>query len=108
MDIDPKEIYERLVKLGVEWAECKYAADLLEDARKPLLSKLGAESNASSQNAREAYALSHDKYEAHYKAIAEANKAEAIAKVKYAAANTYADMMRTVSANERQANRYAS
>jgi len=107
MDINPMEIYEKLVKLGTEWAECKYAADLLENARKPLLSKLGSASNQSSQNAREAYAYSHPDYAEHCEKIAEANKIEAIAKVKYSSAQTYADLMRTVAANERAANRNA-
>lgn len=107
MDINPKDIYEKLVKLGTEWAQCKYASDLLEDARKPLLSKLGAESNASSQSAREAYAQAHEKYEEHCQKIAKANLAENIAKVKYSSAITYADLMRTVAANERSTNRMA-
>ena len=108
MDIDPKEIYEKLVKLGTEWAQCKHAADLLENARKPLLAKLGTQSNEKSFNARESYALSHADYEEHCKKLADASRDEAIAKVKYSAANTYADLMRTVAANERQTNRYAS
>lgn len=108
MQINPSEIYEKLVKLGVEWAECKYAADLLEDARRPLLAKLGAQSNEKSQNAREAFALQHADYEEHCKKLAEASKAEAIAKVKYSAANTYVDAMRTVAANERAADRNAT
>jgi hypothetical protein len=105
MQINPSEIYEKLVKLGTEWAECKYAADLLEDARKPILAKLGSQSNASSQNAREAFALSHADYEEHCKKLATALKAEAIAKVKYSSAITYADLMRTVAATERAANK---
>lgn len=106
MDINPKDIYEKLVKLGVEWAECKYASDLLEDGKKPLISKLGAESNEKSHSAKEAYAYAHDSYTDHCKLLAEANKAEAIAKVKYHSAITYADLMRTVAANERQANKF--
>lgn len=107
MHIDPSEIYLRLVSLGTDWAEKKYAADLLEDARKPLIAKLGSQSNEKSQNAREAFALSHADYEEHCKLLALAAKDEAIAKVKYAAANTYADLMRTVAANERAVTRYA-
>lgn len=105
MDIKPTEIYERLVKLGTEWATCKYAADLLEDSRKPLLAKLGAQSNQTSQNAREAFAFSHSDYEEHCKKLAEATKEEAIAKIKYQAAITYTEMLRTVAANERYATR---
>ena len=107
MNINPTEIYERLVKLGTEWAEAKYAHDLLEDGRKPLLSKLGAESGLSSQSAREAYAYAHDDYAGFCKDLASAALAEAKAKVKYNSAITYADLMRTVAANERAAHKVA-
>lgn len=101
------EIYEKLIKLGTDWAECKYAADLLEDGRKPLLAKLGSQANQPSQNAREAFAYSHPDYEEHCKKLAAASKSEAIAKVKYASAQTYTDLMRTIAANERATNRVA-
>lgn len=108
MDINPKDIYEKLVKLGTEWAECKYASDLLDDGKKPMISKLGAECPEKSQSAREAHAFAHPKYEEYCKKLAEANKAEAVAKVKYSSAITYADLMRTVAANERATNRSAT
>lgn len=108
MDINPKEIYENLVTLGTEWAQAKYAHDLLEDARKPLLAKLGAQSNQTTQSAKESYAYSHESYAEHCQKAAEAARIEAIAKVRYNSAITYADLMRTVAANERAANRVAT
>lgn len=108
MDINPTEIHEKLVKLGEDWAHKKYAEDLLEHARKPLLAKLGAQSNEKSQNAREAYALSHEDYKEHCEALAKAAEQTAIAKVRYESALNYLELLRTVSANERAANRSAT
>jgi hypothetical protein len=108
MHINALEIHERLVKLGTEWAECKYASDLLDDSRRPLLAKLGAESGEKSQNAREAYALSHQDYAEHCKAIAEAAKRTAIAKIKYESALNYVELLRTQAANDRHASKVAT
>lgn len=108
MDINPTEIHERLVKLGTTWAECKYAADLLEDSRKPLLAKLGSQCNEKAQSAREAYAMAHPDYEEHCKKTAEALKQQAIAKVRYESALNYVELLRTMAANERAANRSAT
>jgi hypothetical protein len=108
MDINPKELSQWLVELGTEWAEKKYASDLLEDAKKPLLASLGAQSNEKSQNAREAYALSHEDYKDFCQTLANAAKLTAIAKIKYEAANSYIEMLRTTAANERASNRVAT
>lgn len=38
--INPSDVYEKLVKSGNEWAEANGAADMLEEAKKPILSQL--------------------------------------------------------------------
>lgn len=106
--IDPKELSRWLVELGTDWAEKKHASDLLEDARKPLLAKLGAQCSKDAQSARDAYALAHPDYEGHCKAIADAAREAAIAKIKYEAALNYIELLRTASANERAALREAT
>lgn len=108
MQLDPNEIYEKLVTLGTEWAEAKYAADLLDKATKPLIAKLAADSNESSQSAKEAFAHRHSDYKEHCKILAKAEKDEAIARVKYHSAITWSELIRTVAANERAANRSAT
>lgn len=108
MQLDPKEIFEKLTTLGNRWADARYEAELLEDYTKPLLAKLGTQSNEKSQNAREAYAYSHDEYEAHRFEKANARRLEAKARVEYAAAQSWVEVMRTVAATERAANRSAT
>jgi hypothetical protein len=106
--INAFEIHERLVKLGEDWAHKKYAEDLLESARKPLLAKLGTQCNEKSQNAREAYALAHDDYKEHCEELAKAAEQTAIAKIRYESALNYIELIRTQSANERAAMREAT
>jgi len=106
--ISPKDLSQWLVELGTDWAHKKRASELLESARKPLLARLGAQSNEKSQNAREAYALSHKDYENHCKEIADAQEQTDIAKIKYESAQAYIELLRTLSANERAAMREAT
>jgi hypothetical protein len=106
--IDPKDIYQKLTQSGNAWAEAQYAADILDDATRPLLAKLSAESREKSQNAREAYALAHPAYAEHLKLRAETKKAAAKAKVEYHARQSWFEAMRTQAATERHANKYST
>lgn len=99
--LDPNMIYEKLVTLGEEWADARYGAEVLDDSTKPLVAILGTKSGEKSQNAREAFAYAHDEYKKHIEAKAEARRKEASANVKYRAAITWSELLRTVEANHR-------
>lgn len=103
MNLDPTDIYERLVKGGEEWADAQAAAELLEESKKTLVSQLGADSGLSSATAREAYAYAHDDYIDHVQRMVEARKHANKCKVRYDSAKIWAELLRTKNANERAA-----
>lgn len=101
MQIDPHNLYEKLVKAGDEWAELNAAAELLEETKKTLVSQLAADSPESSMSAKEAWALRQEGYRRHVTSMVTARKAANKAKVKYDSAKVYVDLLRTSAANER-------
>lgn len=105
--IEPEDIHERLVNLGKEWAETNAAADLLEETKKSMISKLANECEEKSMAAKESYALGHKDYESHVNQMVDARRLANIAKVKYESAKVWVELLRTQSANERAANRVA-
>lgn len=103
----PVEIYEELVRLGLEWADANAAADLLEETKKPLISQLSTECEEKSAVARENYALRHAEYEKHIRTMVATRKLANKAKVRFDSYKIYVDLLRTQNANERAANRSA-
>jgi hypothetical protein len=106
--LNPNEIYQKLVEVGDAWVEARFKAEQLDRATKPLLSHLSSISGENSQAAKESWAYRHDDYRAHCEELALANLAEGRARIRYNAAETKVELMRTVSANERAANRSAT
>lgn len=106
--MSPNDIHEKLVTLGTEWAEENAAADLLEETKKSVLAELMNECNEKTMAAKETYALSHQKYLDHVEGMTLARKAANKAKVRYASAIVWIDLLRTQNANERAANRSAT
>lgn len=104
--INPYNIHEKLVKLGEEWAIANYAADLLEETKKPELARLMSKVDGSIA-AKEAEAQANPLYREHIAKMCEARRDANIAKVKYDSAKAYVELLRTQSANERAANRVA-
>ena len=107
-DFNPRDIYERLERLGTDWANKKAIAEIAEETRKTLLAQLAYKSNESSVAAREQHALRHEDYLDHVNRMVEARREENIARVKYDAAKVWVECERTVAANERAANRSAT
>lgn len=105
--LDPKDIHERLVTLGTEWAEENAAAELLEETKKTLIAELMNECNEKSSNAKETYALRQRRYLDHIEGMVAARKAANKSKVRYDSAKVWAELKRTEAANERAANRSA-
>jgi len=107
MENTPTSIYERLVKLGTDWAEKNAIAELAEENKKTLLSQLSYKSNESSVAARESWAMRHEDYLDHIQWMIEARREANKAKVAYDSAKVWFEAWRTVEANERAANRSA-
>lgn len=107
MTLEPDKIYQKLVEMGDIWMEARFKAEQLDKGTKPLLSLLGFNSNEKSQAAKESWAYRHDDYKKHCQELAEANLAEGKARIRYHAAETKVELMRTVAANERAANKVA-
>ncbi len=105
--MSPSDIYQKLITAGTEWAEANAAADLFEETKKVVLSKLADETDGS-MAAREAHAFRHPDYLKHVKSMVEARKIANIAKVRYASIQTFVDLMRTKEASERAANKHAT
>ncbi len=107
-DLNPQKIYERLVTLGDDWAEKRAAADLLEETKKTILALYKNDSPEKSEAAKERHALADPDYERHLeemvKARGEANKA----KVRYDSAQTYVELLRTDSVNQREVNKFST
>jgi len=108
MSLNPKEIYNKLVKEGDAWADAVHDADLLEELKSTVLAQLMAESGEPSMAAKEAWAKAHPDYKSHLENMVKARKAANRATVRWKSAQTYAELMRSQNANERAANRSAS
>lgn len=106
--MNPNEIHQKLVTLGEGWAEMNYAADLLEESKKPLLAQLMAKSAQTSIAAKEADALAAPEYDEHIKKMCKARMQANKAKVQHESAKVWVELLRTQSANERAANKVAT
>jgi len=105
--LEPDKIYQKLVEYGDAWVEARFKSEQLDRATKPLLAYLASISNENSQSAKESWAYRHEDYKKHCSDLAEANLAEGKARIRYNAAETKVELMRTVAANERAANKVA-
>jgi len=105
---EPDKIYEKLSTLGTAWAELNFAAEMLEESKKTLISQLATDSNETSASAKESFALRHDSYIEHIRKMVVARKHANSAKVKYDSARMWAELKRTEAATERAANRSAA
>lgn len=105
---NPKEVYQRLVELGSDWAQKEYAAQLLEETKKCTLSKFMNDSEEKSIAAKETISLANPLYREHLAKMCEAKRDANLAKVKYDAARAWVDMLRSQMATERVANKFAT
>lgn len=100
--LNPDNIHQKLVELGLAWADDNAAADLLEETKKTLISHLAADLEGS-QTAKESYAIRHPEYREHIISMVDARHKANRSKVRYDSAKVWADLMRTKAATERAA-----
>lgn len=102
--LDPNEVYQRLVKLGEDWADAEAAADLLEETRKSVLARLTLERMTGDTRTRvtaEQSALTTLEYRSHLEAMVTARQKATRLRVRYDAARTWSDLLRTMQATRR-------
>lgn len=102
---DPADIYRSLVTAGDQMADDAYNYRILEDSTKSILAQLTIEARAVAGSQAEALsiALCDSTYRDHLKACAEASRISERSKIRYFAARTYSDHIRTAEASHRAA-----
>ena len=105
--MNPQSVYERLVRVGSDWADKEQAANLLEGSLKSVKAKIALQHKDCGCGVAEAEMRAEDDYEYKEarKTAIEARTEAIKAKVCYHAAQAYIDAWRTVEASERAANR---
>lgn len=105
--MNPQSVYEKLVRVGTDWADKEQAANLLEGSLKSVKAKIALEYKDKGCGVAEAdmRAEADENYINCRVAAIEARKEAIKAKVCYHAAQAYIDAWRTVEASERAANR---
>ena len=102
MNYDPDKIYQKVVELGEEWADKQDAADLLDREEKNVLARLKLTFTfEKSDTAKEMMARCTDGWKQYGYDLVKAKTAARKAKVKYDAARSWEDGMRTKAANLR-------
>jgi len=105
--MNPQSVYEKLTRVGEEWADREQAANILEGTLKSVKASIALQHKDKGCGVAEAEmrAESDEQYiETRFKAI-EARSEAIKAKVRYQAAQAYIDAWRTVEASYRAANR---
>jgi len=104
INIDPKEVYNKLDDAGQVWVEKNAVACLLEKTEKSELNtlvqdyiKLGSKSNADAESKARADQRTFD----HIREMVQARKEAESAKVKYESAKTWFEAMRTQASTMR-------
>lgn len=105
--MNPNSVYEKLVKVGTDWADKEQAANLLEGSLKSVKAKIALEYKDKGCGVSEAEmrAECDEAYVSARDATIQARGDAIRAKVCYQAAQAYIDAWRTVEASERAANR---
>jgi hypothetical protein len=99
---DPQELYERLIKLGKDYAQKQAQADLYEDSKKIIFSDLISSDNEEISIAqKQSKAYASYKYKEHIKEAYKKRKEANLARVEYEAFKIYIDMLRTQQSNLR-------
>lgn len=99
--LDSDQVYNSLVKAGEDWADQDAAASLLEETRKSVLARLMNECAASSQGAKEMYALADPEYGRHLDGMVQARKVANKARVRYDSARVLAELRRSEESTRR-------
>lgn len=99
--LDSDRAYNALVRSGDDWADKDAAANLLEETKKSVLSKIKNETDAKSDASKETIALCHPEYLKHIETMVEARRIANKAKVRYDSAKTLAEMRRSEESTRR-------
>jgi len=105
--MNPTSVYEKLTKVGHDWADKEQAANLLETSLKSYRAKIALKYKDKGCGVAEAdlRAEADESYTEAKVAAIDARTEALKAKVNYYAAQAYIDAWRTVEASERAANR---
>lgn len=98
---DPDKLFADLIEAGESWADREAAAQILEETRKPLLHKIGTESDQKAESARERVAYASADYDEHVHKMVDARQQANRAKVKYAAIQVLTELLRTRESTRR-------
>ncbi len=99
---DPDKIYAKLMSAGDDWADKKAAAELLEETKKSVLSKVKTElGKDKSDAASETLALCSQEYREHVRSMVEARRLADRARVLYDNLNTLMELRRSEQATRR-------
>lgn len=99
--LDPARAYAEIISTGESWADAEAGASLLEETRKSVLAELKLRSDEKSDAARETVALASHNYRTHVETMVEARHKANLARVRYEAARTLAELRRTEAATRR-------
>ena len=101
MSFDPDKAFDAILRAGEDWADKQAAADLLEETRKSVLARLMLEADATTQAAREMYALAEKQYTDFIEGMVTARKAANKARVRYDSAKVLAELRRSQESTRR-------
>lgn len=101
MRLDADKAYATLISSGEDWADKNAAANLLEETKKSVLSRLKNESGAKSDAAKETEALSHPEYQQHVETMVEARRVADRARVKYDSVKILTELRRSEESTRR-------
>ncbi len=100
--LDPERIYNHLLAAGHDWADRKAAAELLEETKKSVLSKMKTQLGADkSDAAAETLALCSQEYRTHVASMVEARRLADRAKVLYDSLQALMELRRSEESTRR-------
>ncbi len=99
--MNPDKVYHELMEAGRDYADKEAAASLLEETKKTVLAQEMAKYPGMSNAAAESQALASESYREHLERMVEARKAANVAKVRYYAVQTLAELRRTAESTRR-------
>jgi len=108
--MNPDRVYERLVRLGDDWADKNAAAQLLEDTTKATLARMVTDAigqGTTTKAMAEQQALASTEYLEHVTSAVTARQEANRARVRYDAAKIWAELLRSANANQRERMRLA-
>jgi len=98
---NPKQLFDKTIEAGNDWADKRQAAELLEETKKTVLADLMLKAESKSMAEAKVKAEASPVYQEFIANMNNAKREENRAKVKYDAIKKYCDHVQTLSANQR-------